>query len=216
MKEELFCGSKRMAKRKVIAVFCLLGWLGQGFIASRSASRQSAVARHAEQTEVALETSDSPLLAPLKVASAGMGLLKPVFAAEARLQALSYDEEEIRGKILADVKSAPVVIYTYSLSPFCTEAVKLLKALGADFKEIELAPEWFLMLGENAAKRAELGSLYGRTSMPQIFIGGESIGGLMEGPGLVPLYESGELEAKLKAAGAVPQDPVSSLLASLR
>ena len=176
-----------MAKRKVLAVCVCLGWLSQCFIASRSASRQSAIARHAEETELASDTSaDSALLAPLKVASAGMGLLKPVFAAEAKLQALSYYEEEIRAKIAADVKSAPVVIYTYSLSPFCTEAVKLLKALGADFKEIELAPEWFLMLGENAAKRAELGSLYGRTSMPQIFIGGESIGGLMEGPGLVP------------------------------
>ena len=30
-------------------------------------------------------------------------------------------------------------------------------------KEIVLAPEWFLMLGEGAAKRAELGELYGRS-----------------------------------------------------
>ena len=125
----------------------------------------------------------------------GMGLLKPIFAAEARLQALAYDDEEIKAKIAADVKSAPVVVYTYSLSPFCTEAIKLLDALGAEYKEIQLAPEWFLMLGENAAKRAELGSLYGRTSMPHIFVGGESIGGLMDGPGLVPFKPQFPLHA---------------------
>ena len=158
-----------------------------------------------EEIAVATDSATSPLLAPLKVASLGMGLLKPIFAAEAKLQALGYDEEEIRAKISEDVKSAPVVVYTYGLSPFCTEATKLLDSLGAQYKEIQLAPEWFLMLGESAAKRAELGAMYGRalaapgkarvsfseallhppptlgTSMPHIFIGGESIGGLMEG-----------------------------------
>ncbi|CAK9083348.1 Glutaredoxin-C6 (Glutaredoxin-C2 homolog 1) [Durusdinium trenchii] len=202
----------------------LVALSSQSFVAGRSRlSRRLASERFADSEETSL-TSDadnagsSALLAPLKVASMGMGLLKPIFAAEARLQALAYDDEEIKAKIAADVKSAPVVVYTYSLSPFCTEAIKLLDALGAEYKEIQLAPEWFLMLGENAAKRAELGSLYGRTSMPHIFVGGESIGGLMDGPGLVPLYESGELEVKLRAADALPQnqDPVSSLLASLR
>mmetsp|Transcript_51768 Transcript_51768/g.96903 ORF Transcript_51768/g.96903 Transcript_51768/m.96903 type:complete len:219 (-) Transcript_51768:202-858(-) len=185
-------------------------------------SREVRSARQAEPEEalaVAEKAGDSALLAPLKVASLGMGLLKPVFALEAKLQALGYDEAEIRGKLAEEVKSAPVVIYTYGLSPFCTEAVKLLDQLGVNYKEVELAPEWFLMLGESAAKRAELGEMYGRTSMPHIFVGGESIGGLMEGPGLVPLYESGELMAKLQAAGAVPsasQDPVSSFFGSLR
>jgi len=170
-----------------------------------------------EEIAVATDSATSPLLAPLKVASLGMGLLKPIFAAEAKLQALGYDEEEIRAKISEDVKSAPVVVYTYGLSPFCTEATKLLDSLGAQYKEIQLAPEWFLMLGESAAKRAELGAMYGRTSMPHIFIGGESIGGLMEGPGLVPLYESGELTAKLQAAGALPsEDAISSFFGSLR
>ena len=115
-----------------------------------------------EEIAVATDSATSPLLAPLKVASLGMGLLKPIFAAEAKLQALGYDEEEIRAKISEDVKSAPVVVYTYGLSPFCTEATKLLDSLGAQYKEIQLAPEWFLMLGESAGKRAELGAIYGR------------------------------------------------------
>eukprot|EP00971_Amphidinium_carterae_P333702 6468562-Amphidinium_carterae.1 len=149
----------------------------------------------------------APLLSALKLASSGMGLLKPVFAAEAKIQALAYEKDEIREAIRKDVASAPVVIYTYSLSPFCTEAVKILEEIGADYKEVVLAPEWFLMTGESAAKRAELGEMYGQTSMPHVFIGGQSIGGLMDGtPGLVPLYESGELVPRLKQAGAVPDE----------
>ncbi|CAE7876380.1 GRXC6, partial [Symbiodinium necroappetens] len=189
------------------------------YIVAATAKPPSQLTRQAgsEEIAVATDSATSPLLAPLKVASLGMGLLKPIFAAEAKLQALGYDEEEIRAKISEDVKSAPVVVYTYGLSPFCTEATKLLDSLGAQYKEIQLAPEWFLMLGESAAKRAELGAMYGRTSMPHIFIGGESIGGLMEGPGLVPLYESGELTAKLQAAGALPsEDAISSFFGSLR
>lgn len=149
----------------------------------------------------------SGLLEPLKLASVGMGLLKPVFAAEAQLQAGGYDREATRAALKEEAKSAPVVVYTYSLSPFCTEATKLLDSLGAEYKEVVLAPEWFLMLGEGAAKRAELAKLFGRSSMPHIFIGGRSIGGLTEGePGLLPLYEAGELEATLKQVGALPAE----------
>ena len=44
----------------------------------------------------------------------------------------------------------------------------------------------------------------GQSSLPHIFIGGESIGGLSTGtPGLAALLESGELEAKLKKAKAL-------------
>merc|ERR1719436_1198629 len=114
------------------------------------------------------------------------------------LQAGIYDRQEICALIEADAKSAPVVLYTYGLSPFSSEATRLLTEAGVDFKEIELAPEWFLMLGEPAAKRAELGEMTGRTSMPHIFLNGESIGGLYDGsPGLVPLIESGELQERV-------------------
>lgn len=136
-----------------------------------------------------------------------MSLLKPIFALEAQLQAFGYDREETRRALKAEAKSAPVVIYTYSLSPFSTEATALLDSLGAEYKEVVLAPEWFLMLGEGAAKRAELSALFGRSSLPHIFIGGRSIGGLAEGePGLIPLYESGELEPALKSVGALPAE----------
>lgn len=178
--------------------------------ATRGPPRGLLAARHAEGTRdlgfQELGPAQAASLGALKVAGAGMSLLKPLFYLTAELQALGYDREATRAALKEEVRSAPVVIYTYSLSPFCTEAVRLLDTLGVDYKEVVLAPEWFLMFGEGAAKRAELGKLFDRTSMPHVFLGGRSIGGLSEGtPGLLPLYESGELEPALKAVGAVPE-----------
>ena len=44
----------------------------------------------------------------------------------------------------------------------------------------------------------------GQTSMPHVFIGGKSIGGLATGtPGLNALLKSGELRQRLSDAGAL-------------
>lgn len=151
--------------------------------------------------------ADSLRLAPLGVASAVMSLLGPLFRFQAPLQAGKYDKWQVRKALEAEVKSAPVVIYTYDASPFSAEAKRLLGSVGADYREISLGAEWFVASPEAAAKRAELGKMHGRTSLPHIFIGGRSVGGLMDGsPGLVPLQESGELTASLKKAGALPDD----------
>merc|ERR1712048_853904 len=96
----------------------------------------------------------------------------------------------------------PCVVYSYSLSPFCTEAIALLESTGCKFKVVEQAPEWFLLGPKGSAIRAELGQMTGQTSFPHIFIGGDSVGGLFSrgtsGGGIASLAESGELEKKLK------------------
>ena len=53
---------------------------------------------------------------------------------------------------------------------------------------------------DGKALRAEMASVIDRTSVPAIWIGGEFIGGCNDGPGLLPLGESGELEKLLKGA----------------
>mmetsp|Transcript_130012 Transcript_130012/g.324015 ORF Transcript_130012/g.324015 Transcript_130012/m.324015 type:complete len:219 (+) Transcript_130012:87-743(+) len=190
----LAAGVVLLTQRSFLTTFC-------GGPAAPGRSPRS-TARPVSSTDVAIvesEASSPGISEPLRLASGGMSLLKPVFAAEAQLQAGSYDQEEIRALIQEEANSAPVVLYTYSLSPFSSEATRLLTEAGVEYKEIELAPEWFLMLGEPAAKRAELGAMTGRTSLPHIFINGESIGGLYDGtPGLVALIESGELQAKVQ------------------
>ena len=61
-----------------------------------------------------------------------------------------------------------------------------------------------LLPADGAAVRAELGAMTGQTSMPHVFIGGTSIGGLATGtPGLKALLKDGSLRGKLKEAGAL-------------
>ena len=49
-----------------------------------------------------------------------------------------------------------MVVYTYGLSPFSSEALALLDGTGATYRSIELGPEWFLLNGRASAKRTEL------------------------------------------------------------
>lgn len=71
--------------------------------------------------------------------------------------------------------------------------------MGVGFQAIELDQ----MGDEGKAIRAQLGVMTGRTSVPNIYIGGEGIGGCNDGPGIMTLNKEGKLEGMLKAAGAM-------------
>ena len=130
-------------------------------------------------------------------------LLRPVYQKLAPLQAGSSGEDtaaydaaiaKATSEIEEEVASNAVVIYTYSLSPFCTEATALLDNLNVNYKEISLGKEWLPGLIDHPVKRAALGTMTGQTSLPHVFVGGKSIGGLFSGtPGLVPALEEGTL-----------------------
>lgn len=145
--------------------------------------------------------------AALGVASQGMGLIKPIFGLEAKLQAQvlgsDSDRAAAQSRLAADT-TAPVVVYTYALSPFSTECIKFLDETGCTYKKIELGLEWFALGGEGSCLRAELLERTGMSSLPHVFIGGESVGGLYSGsPGLVALKKSGKLVPMLRKAGAL-------------
>jgi len=130
-------------------------------------------------------------------------LLVPLYRVIAPLQAGSYKENEFeyrseiaeaKATIYDEILANPVVIYTYEYSPFCTEATALLENCGIEFKEISLGLEWIPGLIREPAKRAALLEITGQSSLPHIFVGGTSIGGLFSGsPGLVPALEQGKL-----------------------
>lgn len=164
-------------------------------------------------------TADASIITPnaaIKVAANGMSLLKPIFAAEASLQAAvlgalaKVDADAVKSTIEAEKKANPVLIYTYGLSPFSTEALSILEKSGYPYKNIELGAEWFLLGGEGSQTRVELAKAgdFG-TSLPKIFIGGECIGGCAE---LVNLVEEGKLDetmmkAKVSKKGAAAKKP---------
>jgi glutaredoxin-related protein len=153
--------------------------------------------------EAAAEATITPNGA-IKVAANGMSLLKPIFAAEASLQAAvlgalaKVDGDEVKAAIDFEKKANGVLIYTYGLSPFSSEALSILEKSGYPYKNIELGAEWFLLGGEESQARVELGKEgdFG-TSLPKIFVGGECIGGCAE---LVNLVQEGKLDETMKNA----------------
>jgi glutaredoxin 3 len=84
---------------------------------------------------------------------------------------------------------ARVEIYVKSTCGFCYRAVKLLEAKGADYQAYELT--WGSPLREEMIQRAG-----GRTTVPQIFINGEHVGGCDD---LHRLDREGKLEQLLAA-----------------
>jgi glutaredoxin 3 len=83
-----------------------------------------------------------------------------------------------------------IEIYTQPWCPFCERAVHILGQKGVEFREID-APNG------SAARREATARAGGRTTVPQIFIGGRHIGGCDE---LVALDRTGKLDALLGAA----------------
>ncbi|KAK7249860.1 hypothetical protein SO694_00005230 [Aureococcus anophagefferens] len=158
--------------RALLLVGCLAVVVSLAPAPKRTVARRAAL----------LGFSSAAVLAPaaaraedvLETAGKLVTVLKPLYGFEAPLQAGAYDRAAVRARIERDVRSGPVVVYSYTLSPFCTEAKALLAAQGA------------------------------KTSMPHVFIGGASIGGLASGtPGLKALLRDGSLRDKLEAAGAL-------------
>jgi glutathione S-transferase len=148
--------------------------------------------------------------------------IKPVFAKLAPIQAGSegenktaYEKEisEAKAKIEAAIKESPIVVYTYDLSPFSFETKALLDSLEISYKEISLGAEWVPgLIGEGGSQtRAALLEMTGQSSLPQVFIGGKSIGGLFSGtPGLIPALEQGNLREMVSNASMETADPVQS------
>ena len=84
---------------------------------------------------------------------------------------------------------AQVEIYTKAFCPYCARAKALLAEKGADYDEFDITMD--------AAKRAEmLSRAPGRTTVPQIFIGGRHVGGSDD---LEMLDANGKLDPMLAA-----------------
>lgn len=82
---------------------------------------------------------------------------------------------------------AQVEIYTKSTCPYCIRAKRLLDSKGVSYKETQV--------DFGGAERQEmLARANGRTTVPQIFIGGRHVGGCDD---LMMLESQGQLDAML-------------------
>jgi glutaredoxin 3 len=84
-----------------------------------------------------------------------------------------------------------IEIYSTMFCPYCARAKSLLSKKGVKFENIDII--------EEPDRRAEMiQRANGRTTVPQIFIDGEHVGGSDE---LAALDRAGKLDAKLGIAG---------------
>jgi glutaredoxin 3 len=92
----------------------------------------------------------------------------------------------LEGPALQESFVQPVVIYTREFCSYCTRALALLERKGVAFEQIDATMD--------QDRRAEMREKSGRSTFPQIFIGGEPIGGSDD---LHALEASGELDRLL-------------------
>jgi glutaredoxin 3 len=84
---------------------------------------------------------------------------------------------------------APVTIYTTRFCPYCTSAKALLTKKSVAFSEIDVT-------GDQVARGVMSRRAGGRTTVPQIFVGEQHVGGCDD---LYDLDEAGQLDPMLAA-----------------
>ncbi len=94
--------------------------------------------------------------------------------------------------------AAHVKIYTTDWCGYCSAALRLLRSKGVEFEQVDV--------DGNATMRRWLVEATGRTTVPQIFIGDEPIGGFTD---LRALEQRGVLDQMLAATSA-PQGSSAS------
>jgi cysteine synthase A len=100
------------------------------------------------------------------------------------------------------IGESPVVLFALEWCEFCWSVRKLFAALDVPYRAVEL-DSVAMQAGEIGLRvRRALAARVGPTTIPQLFIGGEWIGGCSE---TFEAHDSGELAAKLKAAGVTPR-----------
>lgn len=93
--------------------------------------------------------------------------------------------------IQEEIKSGDVVLFQRNGCPYCRRAREALTANGVEHKVIELNP----------GSKQELVALTGQTSVPQVFVKGQFIGGCNDGGlgGVLPLLANGTIKKMLSS-----------------
>lgn len=102
-----------------------------------------------------------------------------------------YDKAVVSSTVESFIAENEIAMFSFTTCPFCRRAKDALDERGISYHTIELDE-----LEGNAGNeiRAVLGEKTKRTSVPSIFVRGQYIGGCNDGPGLLPLMESGEFD----------------------
>lgn len=93
------------------------------------------------------------------------------------------------------VSKNPVVVFSKSYCPYCKQVKELLESLGVKIKAVELDQE-----GDGPEVQAALLQWTGQRTVPNVFIGGQHIGGC---DSTVAKHKEGKLVPLLQEAKAI-------------
>ncbi|KAE9449119.1 hypothetical protein C3L33_18983, partial [Rhododendron williamsianum] len=99
------------------------------------------------------------------------------------------------------VASNPVVVFSKTSCPYCVSVKKLFTDIGATFKAVELDSE-----ADGTEIQAALKEWTGQKTVPNVFIGGNHIGGC---DATTAMHKGGKLMPLLADAGAVAKSSSS-------
>ena len=102
---------------------------------------------------------------------------------------LLHQADDIRSKNAEN----PVIVYSKTYCPYCTEVKSLFTKLNVPAKVVEIDT-----LADADAVSAALADVTGRRTVPQVFIGGEHVGGCDD---TVAANKSGKLKELLGGVG---------------
>jgi glutaredoxin 3 len=97
--------------------------------------------------------------------------------------------------VQAQIAASPVVVYSKSYCPYCARTKTLLTELGATFAVVELDE-----VAGGSEQQDALEELTGQSTVPNVFVGGKSIGGNSD---VRKLHKAGNLAPLLQQSGAL-------------
>ncbi|GMF21700.1 unnamed protein product [Phytophthora lilii] len=97
--------------------------------------------------------------------------------------------------VQAQIAASPVVVYSKSYCPYCAKTKTLLTQLGAKYEVIELD-----QIAGGSEQQDALEQITGQSTVPNVFVGGKSIGGNSD---VQKLHKAGNLEPLLEQNGAL-------------
>ena len=151
----------------------------------------------ADMSEEELAISRSTPGARFDVSSPPPPSTAPVQAAAA--PAVSPEVEAFVDGVLGD-RMQPLVLFALTWCEFCWSLRKLFAALGVAYRSVDLDAPEYQQDDRGGQIRAVLAARTGQRTIPQVFVGGQWIGGCTE---TLALARDGRLQALLGDAGAV-------------
>jgi cysteine synthase A len=122
----------------------------------------------------------------------------PVAAAQpAAAVAVTPEAERFVREVIAD-PSRPVVMFALEWCEFCWSVRRMLSRFGVAFRSIDLDAVEYQAGDRGGAIRGALTAMTGANTLPQIFIGGELVGGAMD---LMEAWRSGHAQTLLERHG---------------